>query len=55
MKQAVQHVPVSTSQRPTLFADICHACDTTELRNLRLAGNSKQSFPFELSDNAVID
>jgi hypothetical protein len=33
---------------PTLFAGVCHAYETTELRNLRLAGKSFVFTPAEM-------
>ena len=39
----------------SLFAGVCYARETTKLRNLPIAGKSKQSFRFELSDDAVVD
>src|SRR4029077_15494689 len=39
----------------SFFARVCHACETTELKNSRLASQSKQPFLFEFFDNAVVD
>jgi hypothetical protein len=40
------------SLRPLI--GVCYAHETTKLRNLPIAGKSKQSLRFELSDDAVI-